>query len=378
VIDTLGLGGAEIHCLRLAAALDRNKYEIHVACGANGPLESLAAELGIHYFNFSDRTPKLASFRTLRSIWRLCRYIKTNHIDIVHTYLYTGHVIAALAALVARRPVVEHVHDYRYQTDDIARRAWHVQTRHYRFVRLFHRLSARTIVLTPETLGALAGSSSRRRSACLLVPNGVPAPPRDRTSRDQLCVQLTLPTDTAWFLVAGSLTLTKDVALALRGFAQAHMQMGGITLLIAGDGPMRESLTELARTLLIDKHVRFLGAVADLYGLLIHCAAVLHPSHSELNSLTIIEAMRCAVPVVARGSVSGNRLLIDNGRTGWLIETADVSEWAQTILEIARNAERRLCIGEAARQEAQARFDLQQHAGRIQEIYDSLDTPRYG
>src|SRR5687768_4141686 len=101
VVDTLDVGGAEVHCLRLAAALDRQKYDVHVAYGASGALESLVAQSALRSFRFADRKPDLASFDSLRPILRLYRYIQQHHIRIVHTYLYTGHVIASLAALAA-------------------------------------------------------------------------------------------------------------------------------------------------------------------------------------------------------------------------------------------------------------------------------------
>jgi glycosyltransferase involved in cell wall biosynthesis len=146
----------------------------------------------------------------------------------------------------------------------------------------------------------------------------------------------------------------------------------GMRLLIMGDGPARAELMQLADALSLANRVRFLGAVENLYDWLPHCAAVLHPAHVELNSLTILEAMRCGVPVIARQSVSGNRMLIQDGQTGRLIGSDEETSWAQAIVELARNTELRTQMGEAARRQAQEQFDLRVHARRIEAIYQSL------
>jgi glycosyltransferase involved in cell wall biosynthesis len=372
VIDTLNVGGAEIHCLRLASALDRQKYNIHVAYGASGALESLLRRLNLWSFRYGRRAPRLGSFDTLLSILRLYRYIKRNNIRVVHTYLYTGHVIASLAALAARVPVIEHVHDWRYENLRVARREWHVHTRHYRFVWLFHSLAARTVVLTPDNYAVISKGRRRPEDSCVLLTNGVPDPTPTSRPRSQICEELGVPPETALFLVAGRLTATKDVALALRSFARACAMTRGMRLLIMGDGPARAELMQLADALSLANRVRFLGAVENLYDWLPHCAAVLHPAHVELNSLTILEAMRCGVPVIARQSVSGNRMLIQDGQTGRLIGSDEETSWAQAIVELARNTELRTQMGEAARRQAQEQFDLRVHARRIEAIYQSL------
>jgi D-inositol-3-phosphate glycosyltransferase len=57
------------------------------------------------------------------------------------------------------------------------------------------------------------------------------------------------------------------------------------------------------------------------------------PSHSESFGLVALEAAACGVPVVA-SAVGGLTTLVDHGRTGFLIEGRDPSDYAKPLIEI--------------------------------------------
>jgi D-inositol-3-phosphate glycosyltransferase len=57
------------------------------------------------------------------------------------------------------------------------------------------------------------------------------------------------------------------------------------------------------------------------------------PSHSESFGLVALEAAACGVPVVA-SAVGGLTTLVDHGRTGFLIEGRDPSDFAKPLTEI--------------------------------------------
>jgi D-inositol-3-phosphate glycosyltransferase len=54
------------------------------------------------------------------------------------------------------------------------------------------------------------------------------------------------------------------------------------------------------------------------------------PSHSESFGLVALEAAACGVPVVA-ASVGGLTTLVDDGRTGFLVEGRDPADYAQPL-----------------------------------------------
>lgn len=105
-----------------------------------------------------------------------------------------------------------------------------------------------------------------------------------------------------------------------------------LKFLVVGDGPRRAELESLSSCLGLDGAVRFLGNRRDVARLL-HLADVLTlPSHPAVETLplAVLEAMAAGTPVVASrvGSVPE---LIDNGRTGLLIDHGDPPALADAI-----------------------------------------------
>jgi D-inositol-3-phosphate glycosyltransferase len=77
------------------------------------------------------------------------------------------------------------------------------------------------------------------------------------------------------------------------------------------------------------------------------------PSHSESFGLVALEAAACGVPVVA-SAVGGLTTLVDDGRTGYLVEGRDPSDYAKPLASILGDRELAARLGEAAAERARA------------------------
>lgn len=125
------------------------------------------------------------------------------------------------------------------------------------------------------------------------------------------------------------------------------------TLVVAGEGPLRGELEELARRSALP--VRFLGWVdhGPLMRLLRDAWATLLPSAwNEPLSRLILESMAVGTPVIAwaRG---GSVEAVEHGHTGWLVSGAE--DLAAALQELA-DPEVRRRVGNAALATARRRF----------------------
>ncbi len=96
------------------------------------------------------------------------------------------------------------------------------------------------------------------------------------------------------------------------------------------------------------------------------------PSRSESFGLVALEAAACGTPVVA-GNVGGLRSLVDDGRTGLLIEGRDPARWVaavRRILDDPRLAER--LSAHAA--DAAAGFTWTATAARLRRVYEEISV----
>ena len=97
---------------------------------------------------------------------------------------------------------------------------------------------------------------------------------------------------------------------------------------------------------------------------------VLVPSRSESFGLVALEAAACGVPVVA-AAVGGLRTLVDDGRTGLLVERRDAEAFAQAASQILSDDSFAARLGGAAASRAQG-YTWSVAAARLRRIYADL------
>jgi len=97
---------------------------------------------------------------------------------------------------------------------------------------------------------------------------------------------------------------------------------------------------------------------------------VLAPSRSESFGLVALEAAACGIPVVA-SAVGGLLSLVDDGRTGRLIEGRDPGDYARAIDEILGHPELAASMGAAAVERAR-RYTWSFAAARLRRLYSDL------
>ncbi len=110
--------------------------------------------------------------------------------------------------------------------------------------------------------------------------------------------------------------------------------------LIVGDGPDFEKTKNLAKRAGIYNRLKFLGNVTDVEKIYTESSILLSTSRWEGFGLVITEAYACGVPVVAFNN-SGPAEIINNGIDGILIEKYDVHTFAQAVIELIVNEEKR-------------------------------------
>ncbi|MCX7767250.1 MAG: glycosyltransferase family 4 protein, partial [Candidatus Sumerlaeia bacterium] len=86
---------------------------------------------------------------------------------------------------------------------------------------------------------------------------------------------------------------------------------------------------------------------------------------------TIIEAGYYGVPSIGT-RIGGIPEVIENERTGYLVELDDVEQLSSAILRLATDREKRQQMGAAARELVREKFLLPAHCRKIEEIYQQL------
>jgi glycosyltransferase involved in cell wall biosynthesis len=181
------------------------------------------------------------------------------------------------------------------------------------------RLRDRLIGLDTEVLSESTRlfSNARNTAARLAKYNGLTAEPLYHPP--PLAGRLRSGSAGDYVLSVGRLEGNKRVELAIRAIAFAR---GPVRLVVAGEGPIRPQLEELAAANGVADRVTFAGRVDDeaLIALYAGALAVVFPPFEEDYGYVTLEAFLARRPVITTTDAGGPLEFVEDGVTGLVVE----------------------------------------------------------
>jgi phosphatidylinositol alpha-1,6-mannosyltransferase len=417
-------GGIQTWMLELARRLPDAR--VHVLAPAQRGDREFDRASGVH-------VSRLASARLGLWAWLATLCVRTFWYCLVDRpdLIVCGHVVAAPAALLPRWllrvPYVVFTHGYELR-----------RKRRRRFLAAMLRNTSISIAnseFTQSTVEALGVPSSRVRvvypgvDAARFAPatNGAfstspLSPPSPRTWRGGLGVRTLSdltpfpPLPLAALGAGSSGEGARDASSRSRGQGESHP--GGPTLLsvarlaelykghdtlirvlplvrarcpgtrlrVAGDGPLREYLHRIAKSVGVDDAVEFLGEVADdslpeLYRTSDAFVLMSRESPSKGGAegfgIVCLEAAACETPVVA-GRSGGLVDAVEDGVTGILVDPEEPAAVAEALIAVLSDSALAERMGQAGRARVLARFTWDKVIGDARRVFEEATVLRSG
>lgn len=169
----------------------------------------------------------------------------------------------------------------------------------------------------------------------------------------------------------GNLAEGKGQEFLIHAFQKVLKDEPSVVLLMVGDGPKRDALTELTSRLNISESILFVGYESRAKEVIAGLDLLVAPSKTETFGRTLLEAMLLGTPIVA-ANVGGIPELVVHGRNGLLVEYDDEKGLADAIVRVLHDPSlaRQFCAN--GRQIAEERFDLKTHITKVQALYDRI------
>jgi glycosyltransferase involved in cell wall biosynthesis len=344
-----------MHLLNLILLM-RDRFEIHLAVGEEGFLTHACRAEGVevHHVRHLRRTQSvIGDFRALWQMYKLFSMVKP---DLIHLHTFKAGFLGRVAAAMAGIPTVYTIHAWLWGTPAVSKAAsmWAVPLE-----RIGGGLCKRIITVSKAGERLVSENRIVAPEKVVTVYNGIADSNVRRTAPRSNRPVITM---------VARFTAGKDFESLVHAFAKVTHDS---ELWLVGDGETRPELESLVSRLRLSDRVTFCGERGDVPQLLANSDVFVLSSDSEMFPISIIEAMRAGIAVVA-SDVGGVRESVVEGVTGLLCPRSNVEALAAALNRVLEDDEFRHSLGRAGRKRYEALYGAERMAHETYLQYASI------
>ncbi|MBD0852595.1 glycosyltransferase family 4 protein [Maribacter arenosus] len=324
-INSLAPGGAEKQSLLLAKALKpyhnttvviinpQPIYKKHIAVIEKDDIKHI----------FLDRNP-------IKKIRDFTGFLKKKKIDIIFSFLPTDTIWASICGKIANVPYIfggirnSHIAYFKYAA--------------LRFAN--NHLLNYTIANNYAAYDSSIKFGFKKN--VMVIPNGIEIRPKSQIKGLQM--------KTITVISIGRLVKQKGYVTALQAIAELKNTLKSNYVLryrIVGDGPEQENITGAIKKYDLQKEIELITNPSNIYALLESSEIYLSTSTFEGISNSIMEAMNCALPIVATDAGDNSRLVL-HGQNGFLSTIDAYKDIARHLGTLIESPDKRKRMGQAS------------------------------
>lgn len=335
VIDSGGMYGAEVMLLSLVEEQIRQGLNPVIASIGGHHCGEKAIEVVARKRNFSVETFRMLPGPNFIGAWKILQYAKSEKCDLLHSHGYKGNILFGfIPKRIRHLPLVTTVHGWTSTGTTFSR------MRLYQWLDSLALSRMDTVVLVNEGMLIHPKLAGKRSKKFYVVNNGISAEAPDMFS----CDALELRPGTVNIVAVGRLSPEKGFGNLLEAMALVVGNGIDVSLCLFGEGGERENLERLIVQLKLSDRVTMPGFVSNVSDTFSCFDFLVMPSLTEGLPITLLEAMRAGLPVIA-SSVGGIPFVIQDRINGYLVRPADVEGLCHVLLEaIRRKRENKMLI----------------------------------
>lgn len=181
--------------------------------------------------------------------------------------------------------------------------------------------------------------------------------------------------DRPLLLFVGRVAHEKNIGFLIRTLESIRTEIPDVLLVIAGEGPARESLELEVRKRGLGENTRFIGYLdrqTELNSCYSAADIFVFSSRTETQGLVLLEAMAQGVPVVSTAEL-GTRDVLQEGRGVWIAQE-DLTDFSGKVVKMWRDAPARKALGDAGRDYAHE-WSAARQALRMLSFYNTVLNP---
>ncbi|MET1256762.1 glycosyltransferase family 4 protein [Aliikangiella maris] len=348
ITDEMEVGGSQRQIVRLIKNLNHDEFSVELGYFTNPSFLLDEIKPYCDKIWYLDKR-KTLDFAFIAQLIKLCR---RNEVDIIHCFAFSAEIWVTFAKIIgfSRNKLITSIRG-RYE--------WYGKI-HWVLKSIASFFSTRIISNSLSgaeyALEKMWGGSDKKVS---IIYNGI----EQNESSEPLELESSwLAQNTILFV--GRLVEDKNIPCLLK--AVSLLKDCPYQLKLVGDGPLRDSLEELANNLNIN--VEFLGERFDVDRLMCSAKVVVLPSFREGVSNTIIEAMLNKTAVVA-SSVGGTPEIITHEKDGMLFESDNSAQLANELIRVLSDDGLRQSLADKAFETVTDKFAIERMIREFENVY---------
>ena len=315
----------------------------------------------------------------LRAFAQLISLLYRERYDVVHTYTATPGFLGRMAARFTHVPVILH-HQAGWTVSEFS--SWQSKLLYTPLEYLVTLASSKSICVSYAVEKQAYQFHIAPSGKLVVICNGIEAQPyiaatQRNDAREALRRELGFSDSHVLIGNTGRLSPAKDNGSLIQAMASLKSLIPDVphTLLLAGDGPDQAQLEKLIRSMMLNTQVRLLGFRSDIPAFLAGIDIFVSPSLWEGLSISLLEAMSAAKPIVTT-SILPNAELIEHQVTGLLVPPKAPKQIAQAITRFVNEPGLAQSCGSAARQRVLEHYSIDRMFQETWDLYIDLLSGR--
>jgi len=351
------IGGAQIHVRDLALAVREHGHHPAVITSGRGPLIDAFRRAGVPVFVLRHLTAPIRPWSDVRALGEVRAALAEVRPDLVAAHSSKAGILGRLAGRSLRMPVVFTVHGWAFTPGVPGTRA----AVYRRLERMVGPLASRLITVSEFDRRLALDARIASPDRIVTVHNGMP----DVSSDLRADPSRSPPR----IVMVARFEPQKDHVTLIQALGGLTAQPWELDLI--GEGPGMPATRAVATSLGIADRIRFLGQRMDVQRLLAEAQIAALITNWEGLPLSILEAMRAGLPVVA-SDVGGIAETIRQDETGFLVARGAVEQVRERIGRLLSEPGLRNRLGAAGRSLYERQFTLEHCVTRTLDVYQSV------
>ena len=358
------VGGGETHVFDLVKSIDKSKFEVEVLSFTDGPMVQKLNELGIKTHLISTLKP--FDFLVWKQIKNL---IKSGKFDIIHAHGTRAASNVFYAAKKLHIPLIYTVH------------GWSFHDGQNSAIRKVREMSEGFLTRRANLTIAVSHSNEQDGKTkfglknSTVIFNGIDGEKFDSIKTNYSEIRKEFQIDSNKTLVGYLVRMTyqKDPLTMIKAIQTVIAKEQNIHFLMVGNGELLEETKYLAKSLNLMNYISFSDFRSDIPDILKAIDIYCLPSLWEGMPIGLLEAMAMGKACIATG-VDGTKELVETNKNGILIPKKDENALANAILDLHKNQNKRMQLGENAKNYVKGNFSLQEMVTKIENTYFRLGS----